>query len=271
MKFPEKTMKRNVFHSAGMVFLVCFFSFFFSHFAEGNENAEHYENLFRMANDAYSRGQYDSALAGYQAILNADFESSSLYFNIGNAFYKTKKIPSAILYYEKARKLQPNDNDVAFNLLLANQQITDKIEPLPELFFIRWWNGVVSSASMDSWARYAIIFCFYTFSMFVFFVFSVSGSFRKLFFWSGIAGVFMAILSFSFALKQESNILGEKEAIVFAPSVTTKSSPDESSTNLFLIHEGTKVKILEKLNDWCKISLLDGNIGWIKEGQIRHI
>lgn len=236
-----------------------------------NEDFSHYENVLRMGNDAYTKGKYDSAVVLYESIVNAEFESASLYYNLGNAFYKMKRLPDAIWYYEKAKKIEPGDRDISFNLQLANQQIIDKIEPLPELFFTRWWKEIISSASVDAWAKWTLILSFYSFLMFAFFMVSFTVSFRRIFFISGIAGLFMAVLTFSFAFKQEKYYQSENEAIVFSPSVTTKSSPDETSTNIFVIHEGTKVKILEHLNGWSKITLPDGNIGWLKSEEIKAI
>ena len=237
----------------------------------GNENISHYENLMKQGNEFYAKGNFDSAVVVYQNIINADFESANLYYNLGNAYYKMKNIPSAILFFEKAKKLDQGDNDILFNLQLANQQITDKIEPLPEMFLTKWWNGIISSVSMDSWAKWAIILAFYAMFMFMFFNLSEAAWLKKLYFWTGVAGISLAILSFTFALKHEKLISENAEAIVFSPSVTAKSSPDDNSTNLFVIHEGIKVKILEKVSDWYKISLPDGNIGWMKKEDVKGI
>ncbi len=264
-------MKKNFKYFTFFLLQISFFTICNLQSASANENISHYENIFKLGNEAYSKGNYDSAIFYYESIINADFESASLYYNLGNAYYKMKYLPNTILCYEKSKKLKPDDSDNAFNLQLANQQITDKIEPLPEIFYLKWWNEIISSASVDSWGKWAIILSFYAMLMFSFFVLSDSATMKRIYFWSGIVGIFLLIFSFSFALKQQSLITKESDAIVFSPSVTTKSSPDENSTNLFVIHEGTKVKILEKVDDWCKISLPDGNIGWIKKEEIRVI
>lgn len=251
--------------------IFCFFAILNFTSVTGSENAAHYEDLFRQANEFYSKANYDSSILYYESIAGAEYESANLYYNLANACYKKKNIPAAVLYYEKAKKLKPDDGDILFNLQLVNQQITDKIEPLPELFLTKWWNGFISSAPVDSWGKWVIILAFYAAVMFAFFIFSGQVIFRKIFFWSGVAGIILAVISFSFALKQEKLITESHEAIVFAPSITAKSSPDENSTNLFVIHEGAKVKILEKVSDWYKISLADGNIGWIKEENVKEI
>ncbi len=200
-------------------------SIFFFQFSFGNENISHYENLFQHANEYYSKGNYDSAIIMYRNIVNAEYESVSLYYNFGNAYYKMKNIPSAILYFEKAKKLAPDDNDVLFNLQLTNQQITDKIEPLPELFYKKWWNEIISAAAMDSWAKWTIILAIYALLMFVFFVLAESVTFKKIYFWSGIAGIIFAVFSFSFAMKQEKFLIESNEAIVFSSSITAKVRP----------------------------------------------
>lgn len=258
----------NAFYKIFIVLTSLFFLFFP---ASAEDNMEHYERVFARANEFYSAGKFDSALVLYQSIVDAEYESEVLYYNLGNSCYKMKNIPAAILYYEKAKKLKPDDADVFFNLQLANQQITDKIEPLPELFVTRWWKGMISSMSVDGWGKWTLVFFFYSVIMLTLFILSASAGFRKTSFWSGLAGVILSAFSFSIALKQEKLLTKNNEAIVFAPSTTSKSSPDENSTNLFVIHEGTKVKILEKLNEWIKISIADGNIGWIDAGDVREI
>lgn len=257
--YPLSRIKPGVIKS--MFFL---FAFIRLASAWSNENTGYYEDLFSQANEFYSKTKYDSSIFLYESIVNAGYESANLYYNLGNAHYKKKNIPAAILYYEKAKKLEPGDGDILFNLQLANQQITDKIEPLPELFLSKWWNEIISSAPADAWGKWVLILSFYAAAMFAFFIFSGQVFFRKIFFWSGIAGIILALFTWSFALKQEKLLTESHEAIVFAPSITTKSSPDEGSTNLFVIHEGTKVKILEKVSNWYKISLADGNIAWMK-------
>lgn len=264
-------MKNKILHITFYILHITFFATCNLRHATCNGNVSYYENILKLGNDAYSKGNYDSAIVYYESIINAEYESASLYYNLGNSYYKRKNLPNAILYYERSKKLEPDDSDLSFNLQLANQQITDKIEPLPVLFLTRWWNEIISSASVDSWGKWAIILSFYTMVMFVFFVLSDSILLRKIYFWSGIFGITLMIFSFSFAVRQQSLITKENEAIVFSPSVTTKSSPDENSTNLFVIHEGTKVNILEKVNDWCKISLPDGNIGWMRMEEMRVI
>lgn len=239
--------------------------------AFGNANQGHYEELFTKGNEAYTKNNFDSAIIYYEGIVNAGFESGILYYNLGNSYYKKRNIPAAILYFEKAKKLVPDDSDVLFNLQLANQQITDMIEPLPDFFLNQWWKTIISSASVDAWGRWSIVFAFYSVIMLMFFIFSESAGFRKLFFWSGLTGLIFTVFTLYFAFEQEKNLVENNEAIVFSSTVTTKSSPGDNSTNLFVIHQGTKVKILERVNGWIKIAIPDGNIGWIISEEVREI
>ncbi len=220
--------------------------------------------LYNEANELYKKAEYQSAIEKYELVLKSNFVSGELYYNLGNAYFKTNQIPMAILCYERAQKLMPGDEDVEFNLSIANLKIVDKIEVVPKLFFYRWFDSVVNIFSCDGWAVSGILSLFSAILLFVFFRISEKELMRKLFFYLGLLLLVFAAKSFWFANIQYKASSGEKTAIIFTPTVNVKSSPVANGTNLFVIHEGTKIQLLDKVGEWSKIKLSDGNQGWVE-------
>lgn len=233
-------------------------------FALVGKAQERVEVWFEQANAAYNMGDYDSARIVYEKILASDVESVPLYFNLGNAYYKMREFPMAIYYYEKALKLDPSNEEVQTNLAIANHAIVDKIEPVPQSFIVRGWRNLRASLSGDQWAWCSVVFfALFLVSLFLF-LRSRKVGLRKLGFFMGILFVLAFGLSILFAaqLKQVSET--QDQAILIAPTVTVKSSPSEVSVDLFVLHEGTKVSVLETTNGWCKIKIANGSVGWLE-------
>ncbi len=217
------------------------------------------------ANKAYSQEKYDDAINLYSKVLNSGMESFELYYNIGNCYFRLANYPMAILNYEKAKKLNPADEDTEFNLKIANTKIVDKIDAVPHLFFVEWWIMLTSMFSFDYWAKIAIILMsLFLISLFLYLSLKTYKS-KKFSFWFGFSFLVMSILAFNFAYIQYSNINNNDTAIIFAPNVTVKSSPDEKGSDKFVIHEGTKITILDELNNWVKIKIANGSNGWIEK------
>lgn len=220
-------------------------------------------SLFEKGNQFYTDQKYNDAIAAYEELLGTGVESAGLYFNLGNAYYKAGKMTPAILNYERAKLLSPDDADIQFNLELANQHVVDAIEAIPQVFFVRWWNNLIKSKAADSWATYSIV-CFIALLLLLgLYVFSPNGSLRRLGFWLGIVFLAGSITTFAFANKQKNRLVNHNFAIITQPSATVKSSPSEGGTNIFLIHEGLKVQIIDQLGNWYEIRLADGNQGWL--------
>ena len=229
------------------------------------------EELAAKARKAYDASQFTQAAQLYEKILNNGFESVVVYNNLGNAYYRCNEIPSAILYYEKALKLEPNLTDIRHNLSIANSRITDKVEIVPELFYKRWWKTFLNQLSIDSVGIVLIVLL--TLSLLASAIYLVSRrvAVRKVSFWIGTA-LFVFLFVSLFAARQKENLLKyHHEAIVFTPTVTIKSSPDMASTDLFVIHEGIKVVLLDQIGEWQEIRIANGSIGWLKTGDIRLI
>ncbi|HZY39586.1 MAG TPA: tetratricopeptide repeat protein [Mucilaginibacter sp.] len=227
--------------------------------------------LFSKGNALYAKGQYKEALAAYQQLVDEGYQSPGVYFNMGNASYKNDDLASAVLYYEKAHKLAPGDDDINYNLKYVNLKTTDKIEEVPEFFLTRWWHGLILSFSTQALAVWSIIFVLLGSAILVLYFFTGSTAVKKTSFYGFILFFFLGVLAIFMANRQLSYFEDHREAIVFRPSVNVKSGPVEQSNTLFVIHDGTKVNVLDNNNGWTKISLSNGNEGWIKQLDIREI
>lgn len=223
------------------------------------------EELWEKANNHFTAEEFTEAVSVYEQILETGQESAKLYFNLGNAFYKSGDINNAILYYEKAKILAPHDDDIEFNLRIANQFVVTKIEELPQPFFLRWRTSVVNKYPADTWSLISIS-SFIIFLVFLgFFLFGKNIRVKRIAFFLGILLIVFSTFTFSLASQQKQKITQRNHAIVFCPRVTVKSSPSESGTDLFLIYEGLKVEITDSLNTWKEIKLADGNEGWMPD------
>jgi tetratricopeptide (TPR) repeat protein len=223
------------------------------------------------ANKAYSAGAYTEAADLYQKIVTEGFASSELYYNLGNTYFKMNDYPRAILWFERARRLDPGNDDIDFNLNVANTKISDKIEPLPALFYKRWFNSLIHLFPVDSWA----LLCICTFIAgllgLVLYLASRVLILRKIGFWVAIGLFFISIATVVFAWSGYNFAESTSEAIVFAPTITVKSSPDEKSTDLFVLHEGTKVSLLDQISGWYEIRIANGSVGWLPKSALEKI
>ncbi len=239
---------------------------FLTSFAQENNTL-----LWEKANAFYTTEEYQQAIVIYEQILASGEESAKLYFNLGNAYYKTNNINKAILNYERAKLLAPHNEDIDFNLQIANQFVVTTTEDLPQPFFLRWRTSVINSYPADTWS-YISISAFLLFLVLLgLYIFSQRVALRKISFWLGVLLIIFSGFTFSFASKQKQNIEERKSAIVFCPRVTVKSSPVETGTDLFLIYEGLKIDIVDSLNNWKEIKLSDGNQGWLPDSCIVRI
>ena len=234
-------------------------------------SAQNTDSLWLKANDYFIKGEFEQAIKIYDTIYKSGYESAPLYYNMGNAYYKLNKNSLAILFYEKALQLSPNDEDIKYNLELANRYVVDKIEKIPVFFITGWINSLRNIFSSDKWAITSIV-SFALLLLFIsFYLYSRRYNFKKLSFWISLLFVIVFILSFYFSFKQKQFIINKETAIIINPSVTIKSSPDISGTDIFVLHEGTKVWIVDEISDWQEIKLSDGTKGWLKASDIAVI
>lgn len=237
----------------------------------GSVRADEVHLQFDRANQLYRDGKYQEAANFYLQIANNGFVAAGLYYNIANTYLKLDSLPSAILYYERAKKLSPADEDIRYNLKLANLKIVDRIEPLPELFYKEWWNSWGSTFSSNEWGYIAMALIWLSMIMGIIFRLSQNIRFRKILFIVILLFVLSCISTLNFAYKQFL-FEGEKnEAIIFSSIVYVKNSPNESGTDIFILHQGLKLEVLDSVGEWKKIRIADGNIGWVQQNAIEII
>jgi tetratricopeptide (TPR) repeat protein len=226
--------------------------------------------LFKQANDLYAKGNYNGALGHYKKIESEGYRSSELYFNIGNCYYKQDSLAQSILYYERARLLNPSDEDILFNLDAANQKTVDRIDKMPVLFIKDWWQRLGATLSLQGWSFLLIICIWGAMTGFVLYIMS-KYRIKKIIFFSAASVLLLGgIFIFIIANSQNAHLNKEKEGIILTPTITIKSAP-ASGKDLFVLHEGTKVRILDKSDGWVKIRLGNGNVGWLPENGIAGI
>ena len=223
------------------------------------------------ADSAYIRGQYQQAIKDYEMLLKQG-ASADLYYNLGNAYYRSENITRAVLNYERALLLSPGDRDVRFNLQIARAKTIDKIVPESEMFFFTWYRSLVSLMSVDAWAWTALIALALLIVLLLVYLFSDRIWLRKVGFFGGFVLLILFALSNLFAWQQKQDLLFRKGAIVISPSVTVKSTPAKNGTDLFILHEGTKVSITDgTMKGWMGIRIADGKEGWIESNMIEEI
>ena len=222
------------------------------------------DEWFNQANAAYNSGNYETAVEFYEKILATDMESVPVYYNMGNAYYKMREYPMAIYSYEKALKLDPSNEEVRTNLEIANLAIVDKIESVPQSFIERWWRSLRVMCSSDRWAWWSVAaFALLLVCLFMF-LRSRRVGMRKLGFFMGVIFIIVFAFSVVFAAQLKHAANTQDQAIVMTPTVTVKSSPSDDGVDLFVLHEGTKVSVLESSNGWNKIRIANGSVGWLE-------
>lgn len=226
---------------------------------------------FDSANAAYAKGNYEKAIELYESIVNTDLVSSELYFNLGNAHYKLNNIGLAILNYERAKKLNPDDEDLNMNLKFANQKAEDKIDAAPQLFLSEWKNGIIDIFDEKSWSILCILFFVGCLFLFGLYILSHSNGLKKFGFFGACILLIISIFTFFIAQNKYELTTNSSDAIVISGTATITGSPNEKGTKLFILHEGTKVIITEEQSEWTEIKIANGNVGWIKSNLIEKI
>ncbi len=228
-------------------------------------------SLFETANNLYEQGSYEEAEKIYLELLDKGIISDDVNYNLGNTYFKTNSIALAILHYEKALKVNANHEDAAYNLKLANQKTVDKIESIPELFIYRWWKAIFKWLSIDQWATLSIVLFLTAALAFALFLFSAKVVVKKGSFYLAVVAVCIAVVSWLFASRQSSYFQQEDYAIIVQASINVLSAPSDGSSQLFVLHEGTKVKLKSKTNNRIEIALPNGNKGWVEQETLRAI
>ncbi len=227
----------------------------------------------KIAGDsAYVNGDYQTAIGIYEALTAANGESAEVYYNLGNAYYKCDNIAKAVLNYERALLLNPGDNDTEFNLELARSKTVDKVAPVYKFFLVSWLEGVANLLTMSAWSILAVTSFVAMLLTILLFLFGKSVGVKKTGFIVAIISLFITIFANLSAFHRYNSLTERNDAIIMAQSVTAKSTPSESGTELFVIHEGRKVKISDDtMREWTEIELEDGNKGWVPVSSLERI
>jgi len=229
------------------------------------------ETLFNRATTAYNDGNYEKAVENYMQILETGEHSSSLYYNLGNSYYKLNQIAPSIYYYEKALLLKPNDPEIKNNLIYAQNMTLDAIEVLPETGLSKIYNNIIGLLSFDQWSYFSISFMILFVITYVAFYYLRYASQKRFAFITSIVSLLLVIISLVFAFMQYNDFKADRPAIVFSEKSVVKSEPNVRSSQVFVLHEGTKVNVLDLLDEYRKIQLVDGKTGWIPAEDIRML
>lgn len=236
------------------------------------ESAESIHVTKGMADSAYMRNDFVTAIRYYEDLLQEQGEAAEVYYNLGNSYYKTENIARAILNYERALLLRPGDGDIRFNLEMARSKTVDKVTPISEIFLVTWIKAVRNLANADTWGKWAVATFVLFLISFALFLFGKRMLLKKLGFSAALAFLGITVASNVFAFQQKDVLVNRGSAIVTAPSITAKSTPTEGGTDLFILHEGHKVFIKDNsMKGWKEVALEDGNVGWIPSSAIEII
>lgn len=225
-----------------------------------------------QADSAYVNNDFAGAVEMYETILATEGEAADIYYNLGNSYYKMDNIAKAILNYERALMLNPGDGDIRFNLELAQSKAVDKVIPISEMFFVTWIKELTDMMSEKGWAKLGIItFVLMLLSLALYF-FGKKIVLKKIGFIVALCMLTVCVVANVFASNQKEKAQNHGNAIIMAPSVTVKSTPNEGGTDLFILHEGRKVMIKDNtMREWKEIQLEDGNAGWVPASVIEVI
>ena len=264
MDIEEKMRKKNKTSAAKALVVVAFMSFAFCQSASAMATKAN-------ADQAYKKEQYQQAIADYEELLKHG-ANAEIYYNLGNAYYRTNNLTRAILNYERAALLSPGDADVRFNLQLARSKTIDKIPPESEMFFFNWYRQVVNLMSVDGWATTALIALAIAIVCALSYLFAERLLMRKTGFFGAMIMIVVFVLSNIMAQQQKEKLVNRTGAVITAPTVQIKSTPSKNGTDLFNLHEGTRVDIIDgSMKDWKEIRIADGKSGWIETSKMETI
>lgn len=232
-------------------------------------HTQNLDSLFVSANELYKNGKYNEAIEKYKRIESQELVSSELYYNLGNSYYKLNKVGPSIYYYEKALRLNPLNEDVKNNLVFAKRLALDNIEVLPQTVFQKLNSNYLQKLSYNQWAIVVVVFSILAALLFLLYYFSYSSSIKRLFFVTSMGCFLFLAISIFITYNQYNFSKNNKQAIVFAEKTEVRNAPTLNSEEVFTLHEGTKVLVLDAVDNWKKIKLADGKLGWIIASEIK--
>lgn len=240
-------------------------------FLTANLTAQTPDELMKSANKLYQQGDYELAIQSYQKILGQGFESGATYYNLGNSYFKTGKLGYAIYSYEKGLKIEPNDEDLAYNLKIANSRTVDKISQLPKLFIVSWWEGLVTSLNISGWSFVVMILFWFLLGSIAVYLFSRRTRLQRISFLISSVSLSVLIVAVVILFARVNREAATDYGIMLEQAYSVKVSPDIKSNDAFVIHEGIKFTLEDHVNDWAKIRLIDGKVGWIQKNVFGQI
>jgi tetratricopeptide (TPR) repeat protein len=229
------------------------------------------QTAFEQGNQYYQKENYKAAISSFKSIVNSGKESSEVYFNLGNSYYKLHQVAPAIYNYEKALLLSPNDSEIKTNLDFARKMTIDDIKVIPKVGFHKLISDFTSGYYYDTWAWIAVAFAFLFLAFFAGYYFSQKTTFKRVFFFGMFIWLIGICLAAASGFYEKNRMDNEKPAIVFAETTPLKSEPKAGSPDTTILHEGTKVFILESIANWKKVELTDESTGWIEDSAIKEI
>jgi tetratricopeptide (TPR) repeat protein len=241
-------------------------------FAAQAADTSYPDSLWNAGVAAYSASDYATAVADWEGIVDTGLMSRELYFNLGNAYFKTEEIAHAILWYERALRLDPSDADVRHNLEYARTLTQDRIDEVPEFFLKTWRKNLCYLLPANAWAILGLVLLAGTLALALLYLLGSTSGRRRLGFFGGIVLLLLTLVCWDFSRTQRQEAERQDMAIVMRPVASVKSSPSEDSAkDLFILHEGTRVRILDNVSGYANIELADGRQGWIPSGDIEVI
>lgn len=226
---------------------------------------------FTKGVELYTAGNFQEALNEWMEIYQTGYRSASLNYNIGNAYFKLNNIPGAVLFYERALLFKPGDENINYNLQISKTLIVDKFDEIPQLFFVRWFDFISLMLPVNGWALLSVITFILFLVMLSLYIYSSKYRIKVFGFWIALFFLFISASSLAFSLRNKTLVYDSRKAVIFSPSVNGKSSPDNSGTDLFVLHEGSKVTVEDEVGEWFEIKLTDGNKGWVPSNSLEII
>lgn len=237
--------------------------------ARGAETAS--SERWEAGNKAYIDGKYNDAAVAYRSIVEGGEYSVELYYNLANAYFKMDSIGKAILYYNKALRIDPSSEDILHNLSLAEMKTKDRIIAVPEFFLTRWFQSVRNGMSCMAWSVLSLVALALLLASVLLFLLATPLGVRKGGFYGALVSFVLFVTLTGFAVSSRNDMLSHNEAVVMISAIAVKSSPDRSAPDLFVLHEGTKVRVVAEMDEWCEVVIADGKKGWTERKNIEEI
>jgi tetratricopeptide (TPR) repeat protein len=254
-----------------LVPVVCLMLFCIAASAKPGMTEDQAMKIYHEANIAYQKLDYDKSVALYTELVKNNYRSIEVYFNLGNAYFKAGDFSKAILNYERAKKLDPEDEDTNFNLKIASLKVVDKIDQAPQIFYKRWMSRMAEGLPSNAWTILFILLIWLFFIALALYVIGRTVTSKKVAFFSLLLFLIVTVSVGVLMLKSHVMTNVDKQAIIMSESVYIKSAPDEKGNDLFILHEGAKADVLDEIGDWSKIRIGNGSVGWLRTSEMEVI